>query len=99
MRLAISAAVVALSACASVVAEPMFVNDNVQVTFHRAPCEFAHLKMFLKQFGDDAKKATVRFNGQVIEACYTVDDEGNYVIVDMQGSGAVLPAKSIRHGA
>jgi hypothetical protein len=93
------AACACLVACASVKAEPMFVSGDVHITFHSRACEHVALANFLKQFGDEPKAATVNFRGQMLEACYVVDEDGDYALVDKRGAGGFIPGKQIQHGA
>jgi hypothetical protein len=94
------AACACLVACASVKAEPMFVGDNVHVTFHSDECKHPELAMFLIVNGGlEPRRATVNASGQMFQACYIVDDEGDYLVVDVHGRGGFLPGKQIQHGA
>jgi hypothetical protein len=92
-------AMVLALACTPAFAEPIFRDGDLTVHFHSAACEHPALTMFLKQHGENPKKATVTYQGGKLEACWLVDEDGDYMIVDRTGNGGFIPAKRIEQGA
>jgi hypothetical protein len=79
-------------------ADALFKNGQIEIHFYSTSCEMTAIGNFLKQFGE-AKSALVVFGGQRIRACYAVDEDGDFVIVDERGAGGIVPGKAVNVGS
>lgn len=72
-----------------------FDNGKIAIAFQDAACDKASLTAYLEPVGQP-KKASVLIGGKVISACYIVDEDGDYLIVDENGAGGFIPKDQVK---
>lgn len=87
-----SIALCAALLCLPVHAAGVFDNGDLRVTFHDSTCRIPELL----ESAPEAKHATVEMSGRNWKACYLVDADGDYLLVDEHGRRGFLPGAAVK---
>jgi hypothetical protein len=86
----------ALFAAGSACATATYDNGSLAIVFQDAACDRVSLSTVLGQYADGPKKqASVMIGGKIIHACYVVDGDGDYLILDERGAGGFIPKADV----
>lgn len=74
-----------------------FERDGVRIDFADSPCTLPVISEALaKAIGGTPRHARVDIRGRVLVACYVVDEDGDYLLVDELGAGGYVEGKTVK---
>jgi hypothetical protein len=70
----------------------------LRITFTQAPCRSEAMALFLAQRNGPSKahEALIVWQGKPVQGCWSHDADGDYTVLDRDGSGATIYKSAVR---